>query len=62
MANIIRAASRRDVLKIAGLAGAGAMLGRRAGRAAPKSMTMMHESSFIPAYDAYLQEHARPGL
>src|SRR5262249_5282455 len=59
MANIIRAASRRDVLKITAMAGAGAVLGRP-GRAAPKAMTMMHESSFIPAYDAYFKNTIAP--
>src|SRR5262249_49483399 len=60
MANIIRSASRRDVLKISALAGAGAMLGSAPGRAAPKAMTMMHESSFIPAYDAYFKNTIAP--
>jgi multiple sugar transport system substrate-binding protein len=55
MANIIRPASRRDVLKITALAGAGAMFGGAQGRAAPKALTMMHESSFIPPYDAYFK-------
>src|ERR1700758_3468598 len=59
MANIIRAASRRDVLKITAMAGAGAVLGRT-GRAAPKAMTTMHESSFIPAYDAYFKNTIAP--
>ena len=60
MANIVRAASRRDVLKISALAGAGAMFGAAPGRAAPKAMTMMHESSFIPAYDAYFKNTIAP--
>src|SRR5215813_14175870 len=60
MANIIRAASRRDVLKISALAGTGAMFGAASGRAAPKAMTMMHESSFIPAYDAYFKNTIAP--
>ena len=60
MANIIRASSRRDVLKITGLAGIGALAGGTRGRAAPKSMTMMHESSFIPPYDAYFKNTIAP--
>src|SRR6201996_8195087 len=60
MANIIRAVSRRDVLRITALAGAGAMTGGAPGRAAPKAMTMMHESSFIPAYDAYFKNTIAP--
>ncbi len=56
MANIIRAASRRDVLKIAGLGGAGALLGANAGRAAGKTLSFMHESSFIPAYDEFMKK------
>ena len=48
-------ASRRDFLKI-GVAGAGAAaLMPGAGRAAGKSVTMLHESSFIPAFDAYMK-------
>ncbi|HEX3991050.1 MAG TPA: ABC transporter substrate-binding protein, partial [Acetobacteraceae bacterium] len=55
MANIIRAASRRDVLKISALSTVGGLLGAAQAHAAPKSMTMMHESSFIPPYDAYIK-------
>ena len=60
MANIVRAASRRDVLKIGSLAGAGAMLGAPSGRAAPKALTLVHENSFIPAYDAYFKNTLAP--
>lgn len=60
MANIIRTASRRDVLKMSAMAGAGAMLGGSAARAAPKSMTLVHENSFIPAYDAYFKNTLAP--
>jgi multiple sugar transport system substrate-binding protein len=60
MANIIRPTSRRDVLKITALAGAGAMFGGAQGRAAPKAMTMMHENSFIPAYDAFFKNMLAP--
>jgi multiple sugar transport system substrate-binding protein len=60
MTDIIRASSRRDVLKITALAGIGALAGGRPSRAAPKSMTMMHESSFIPPYDAYVKNTIAP--
>src|SRR3954451_13487210 len=55
MASIIRAASRRDVLKITALSSVGGLLGATRARAAVKSMTLMHESSFIPPYDAYFK-------
>jgi multiple sugar transport system substrate-binding protein len=61
MASIVRASSRRDVLKITALAGAGAMFGASSTRAAPKSMTMMHENSFIPPYDAYFKNTLAAG-
>ncbi len=60
MANIIQSALRRDVLKLAGLAGAGAMFGRTLASAAPKSMTLVHENSFIPPYDAYFKDKLAP--
>jgi len=48
-------ASRRDFLKI-GVAGAGAAaLMPHTGLAAGKSIAMLHESSFIPAFDAYMK-------
>ena len=55
MANIIRAASRRDVLTISAMSAVGGLLGAARAHAAPKSMTFMHESSFIPPYDAYIK-------
>src|SRR5579863_7739294 len=55
MANIIRAASRRDVLTISALSAVGGLLGAARAQAAPKMMTLMHESSFIPPYDAYIK-------
>src|SRR3984957_18829551 len=55
MTNIIRAASRRDVLSITALSAVGGLLGAGGAHAAPKSMTLMHESSFIPPYDAYVK-------
>src|SRR5579863_6316678 len=49
-------ASRRDVLKIA-LAGAAGAAGLRPtiGQAEAKTVTMLHESSFIPPFDAYIK-------
>jgi multiple sugar transport system substrate-binding protein len=60
MANIIQSASRRDVLKIASLVGAGAALGGHAGYAADKKISFMHESSFIPAYDDFMKKTLVP--
>jgi multiple sugar transport system substrate-binding protein len=60
MTKLIRPASRRDVLKIAGLAGAGAMFGAQPSRAATKSLTLVHENSFIPPYDAYFKNTLAP--
>ena len=60
MANVIRAASRRDVLKISAMTSVGGILGAARANAAPKSMTMMHESSFIPAYDAFFKNTLAP--
>ena len=60
MASIIQAASRRDVLKISALTAVGGILGAARANAAPKQMTMMHESSFIPAYDAYFKNTIAP--
>jgi multiple sugar transport system substrate-binding protein len=58
--NIIRAASRRDVLKISALSSVGGLLGAARARAASKTLTFMHESSFIPAYDAYMKDTLAP--
>lgn len=60
MANIIRAASRRDVLKIGALVGAGSMLGAGQSRAASKSISFMHESSFIQTYDDFFKKTLVP--
>jgi len=51
--------SRRDVLKITALAGAGAMFGAGPGQAAT-TIAMMHESSFIKAYDEHFQKKIIP--
>ena len=47
--------SRRDVLKLTALGAAGTLLGPAAAQAQPKSLTMMHESSFVPPYDAFFK-------
>ena len=47
--------SRRDFLKLTALGAAGALAAPSVARAAPKSLTMMHESSFIPPFDAYFK-------
>jgi multiple sugar transport system substrate-binding protein len=52
-------ASRRDVLKIA-LAGAGAAALPWPASAANKTITMLHESSFIKVFDAYMQDTLAP--
>jgi multiple sugar transport system substrate-binding protein len=60
MRGLIQPASRRDVLKFAGLAGAGAAFGSARSHAATKSLTLVHENSFIPAYDAYFKNVLAP--
>ena len=60
MANIIRSASRRDVLKIGGLAAAGSMLGAGAGARGNEDLSFMHESSFIPPYDDFFKKTLAP--
>src|SRR5436190_958814 len=51
--------SRREFLKLTALGAAGALaapaIGSTAARAAPKSLTMMHESSFVPPFDAFFK-------
>src|SRR3984893_6936621 len=47
--------SRRDVVKLTALGAAGTLLGSAATQAAQKSLTMMHESSFVPPYDAFFK-------
>src|SRR5215468_9962716 len=47
--------SRRDVLKLTAYSAAGAVLGSSAAPAQTKSLTMMHESSFVPPYDAFFK-------
>jgi multiple sugar transport system substrate-binding protein len=47
--------SRRDFLKITAAGAAGAALLPRAGLAADKTITILHESSFIPPFDDYIK-------
>jgi multiple sugar transport system substrate-binding protein len=47
--------SRRDFLKTAAAGAAGAALLPAAGRAAGKTVTMIHESSFIPPFDEFIK-------
>ena len=47
--------SRRDVLKLTAYSTAGALLAPSTVRAQTKSLTMMHESSFVPPYDAFFK-------
>ena len=47
--------SRRDFLKLAAAGAAGAALRPAIGRAAGKTVTMLHESSFIPPFDEYIK-------
>ena len=47
--------SRRDFLKTAAAGAAGAALVPAMGRAADKTVTMLHESSFIPPFDEYIK-------
>jgi len=60
MAGIRGTASRRDVLKIAGTGGAAALLGARSGRAESKTLSFMHESSFISSYDDFFKKTLVP--
>src|SRR2546430_17666641 len=52
--------SRRDFLKIAVAGAAGTALAPSLGRAADKSVTMLHESSFIKTFDEYMQKTLAP--
>src|SRR5579885_1504653 len=52
--------SRRGVLKVAAAGAAGSMIGVPQSRAASKSLTLIHESSFIKTYDTYFQNTLAP--
>jgi multiple sugar transport system substrate-binding protein len=47
--------SRRDFLKLTAAGAVGAALGPRASQAADKTITILHESSFIPPFDEYIK-------
>ncbi|MBV8508066.1 MAG: carbohydrate ABC transporter substrate-binding protein [Alphaproteobacteria bacterium] len=47
--------SRRGFLKLAGLGAIGAAVGTRPASAETKSLTVLHESSFIPPFDEYIK-------
>jgi ABC-type glycerol-3-phosphate transport system substrate-binding protein len=52
--------SRRDFLKIAVAGAAGAAFPPALGRAAGKTATLLHESSFIKTFDEYMQNTLAP--
>src|SRR4051812_32498125 len=52
--------SRRQVLKAAAAGAVTSIIGAPRGRAAAKSLTLIHESSFIKNYDAYFQNTLAP--
>src|SRR6185312_8886271 len=47
--------SRREFLKRTALGAAGTLMAPSIVRAAPRALTMMHESSFVPPYDAFFK-------
>src|SRR5258705_3465111 len=53
-------ASRRGFLKLAGLGAMGAAMGARSAGAEAKSLTFLHESSFIKTFDEYMQKTLAP--
>jgi multiple sugar transport system substrate-binding protein len=54
------ARSRRQFLKTTALGAAAVAIGARPGRAASKTLTLMHENSFIKSYDEYFQKTLAP--
>jgi multiple sugar transport system substrate-binding protein len=52
--------SRRDFLKIAVAGAAGAALAPNVARAADKTVTMLHETSFIPPFDEFVTKTLAP--
>ena len=53
-------ATRRDVLKIAIAGAAGAAFAPSIGRAAGRTVAMLHESSFIKPFDEYVTKTLAP--
>ena len=56
----MRSASRRDFLKLAGAGAIGAATAPRPAAAQQKSITLLHESSFIKNFDQYFQKTLAP--
>ena len=52
--------SRRNFLRLAGAGAMGAALGARRASAQQKSITLLHESSFIKPFDEYMQNTLAP--
>jgi multiple sugar transport system substrate-binding protein len=52
--------SRRRFLELAGLGAAAAAIEPRSATAQSKSLTLLHESSFIKTYDEYFQQTLAP--
>jgi multiple sugar transport system substrate-binding protein len=52
--------SRRGFLKLAGVGAMGAAIGARPAVAQSKSLTLLHESSFIKTFDEYFQKTLAP--
>src|SRR5690349_522717 len=52
--------SRRGFLKAAGIGAMGAAIGPRSAAAEAKSLTFLHESSFIKTFDEYMQKTLAP--
>src|SRR6202022_4961988 len=56
----MHATSRRRFLELAGLGAAATAIGPRPAAAQSKSLTFLHESSFIKTYDEYFQKTLAP--
>ncbi len=52
--------SRRDFLRLAAATAVGSAVGAPRGQAATKSLTFLHDSSFIAAFDQYFQKTLAP--
>ena len=57
---LLLSTSRRQILKGAAATAATSIVGVPSGHAATKTLTLIHESSFIKAYDAYFQNTLAP--
>jgi multiple sugar transport system substrate-binding protein len=55
-----RGSSRRNFLRLAAASAVGSAVGAPHAQAATKSLTFLHESSFIAAFDQYLQKTLAP--